>query len=477
MACDADDVLTLELVTFDELVITGLVAMVPNYVAAVVGTLDSALFDQTELDGPYVQVDDALDAGPDLIGASKISSFLSSIANAVYGRVNIAVHSHSIGMGVNATDSVVYNAANMLLWNDKCQYAVMTKRLCTVLGGSPSSSSQSMVSGSASPRTTNPLFTVGGGAVAAAASWSNGPGGWRINFTAGTHTLSFTAIGQNIKFYGTADATGRQLRWSAPSVAGGATQTATGAGSVAYLNGGAFWYEFIITGASPGETVTLIGPTTGVVTVHMIDPDYKTTPGITLHRACLTGGPLVEIHATALDSSDTAGPNALWLGGTTTTINRRTDQGNSMSMRENYAGIILQTDVNDLNNFDTAGSPWGYTLADHQRHLANYLAYHAANNIPVIVVFGPIRDPAYQPGARPYNQEDLIAAYKATVAAASNAAYIDLTEQFTGSTYTDRYNAQVAAGVMDPNSAIVHPGEVGHAFFGEQIADAILDAI
>lgn len=425
-----------------------------------------------ELDGNFELIR-PLVSRAGIVGAPKLRKALASIAAAASQRADIAVQSHSVGIGVSATGGTTYDATNMELWNTRAMFPLMARQLCAAIGGTAATASQSVASGSASPRTTNPLFVVGGGASAASSTWGAGAGGWRIAMTAAAHTVAVKAIGSALKICGVADAAGRQARWNAPSVSAGATQTAAAAGSTALLNGGGVWYEWTITGVTPGETVTLMGPTAGLYTITQIDPDYRTDAGITLHRQCLTGAPAAEISAAYLDNTDTQGPNAAWLGSTTFIQNTRADQARSLSLRPAAMDLVIaMTDVNDLNTFDAAGSAWAYSLADHQRHLSNYLAYHAANSIPVLCVFGPMRDPTYLPGARPYDQVQLIAALKAACDASTNGAYIDLTAPF-GSGAQAAYDAQVAAGLLED---IVHPGATGHPYWGRVLAGAILDA-
>ena len=285
-------------------------------------------------------------------------------------------------------------------------------------------------------------------------------------------TCSFVAVGTSIRIYGLATAAGIAARWNAPSVSAGATQTAAVAGSSALPSSGV-WYEWTITGVTPGETVTLMGPTSGAYTVSMVDMDYRTDAGVTVHRMCVSGASAVSIHAAHLDSTDTLGPDVTWIGSSPTAVNNRLANAQSMSTRvTGLAGIIVQTDANDLNDWSlTTGSAWAYTLADHKRHMANFLTYHASLSLPVLCVFGPIRDPSFATGDRPYDQAQLIAAKKEAVAESTNGAYIDLTDEFTGATLAARYAANQSL-----LNDIVHPNKPGHGYFGGRIAAALRNA-
>lgn len=409
-------------------------------------------------------------SGGGIVGVSKIRKLLSAIGQAAYRRVNLSYHGHSIVVGVDANSSGAFNAASLAAWNTQSQAAVLAKVLSAASGGAASSS---MIAMGGIIGSLNPLLTLGGGAPAQAVDGLFGPYGTRVTLTNPAHTLSFAAVGTAVRVYCVASGAGSTtpLRWSAPSVSGGVTQT--GPSPAASPNPGntpdgtRTWCEFTIGPVVPGETVSLVGPTSGSYSVYLIDADYKTTPGVTVNRIAQSGATLAGLHAAATDNTDTGGYFGGWLG--SGNANVRLGQQQSLSVRVPSDGALLQTEVNDLNEW---AQSWNYTLADLQRHLSNYLSYHNTLGLPVLMVLGPIRDPSFSVGTRPYQQTDLIAAYKAVIDAAPNAAYLDLTAEFGGAT-TAGYALQGAAGLMQDN---VHPNQIGHGYFGNRIAQALLAA-
>lgn len=406
-----------------------------------------------------------------IVGAPKLRKLLSALGQASYRRVNIGLHSHSIGVGVDATSAGTYGATQFSDWHTQSWAAITAKILSAATGGFGSSAGL-CVGGTGN--TYNPLLTLGGGAATPTPDALFGPAFWRATMTAPAHTYSFKAVGAYVRVYAVLSGTdlagaGVQPRWSAPSVSAGATQViaapTAALGAALTPAGNRTFYEFTVGPVVPGETVTFIGPTASSWSFYYLDLDYRpSAAGVTIHRLCQPGASLASIHNSALDNTDTLGPNS---GSANAT--QRLGQAQSMSTRLPLDGVILQSDVNDLNEFGV----WGYTLADMKRHLANYLAYHASLGLPALVICGPIRDPAFNVGSRPYNQDNLVAAYAEAVAAAPNAAFLDLTKEWAGSTITERYDAQVASGVMQDN---VHWNRTGHGSAGMQIGEALLQA-
>lgn len=412
---------------------------------------------------------------PGLYGASRIRKMLAAIGQASYRRVNLGYHSHSIGVGISAGDSATYDAAAFTLFESRSQAAIIAKTISAAYGGTGSTAGFVM-SGPASG--ANPLLTMGGGASAPShSSPFFGPSGWTATLSSSGHTLAFTAVGAYARVYCAAGGAGSTIaaRWSAPSVSGGATQTATlPAASPNPGNtpaGDRTWYEFTIGPVTPGETVTLMAPTTSSIRVYYIDTNYlPSTAGVTVHRLSRPGARLTGLHAAALDATDTQSPNANWIG-TDASANGliRAGQAASMSVRVPQDGVILQTDVNDMNSYLT----YGYSLADQKRHLTNYLNYHAGLGLPVLCVFGPIRDPALNDAGTPYTQAELIAGFRDVVESSTNAAYIDLTSEWPGSNIQTRYDTQAAGGLLYDT---VHPNALGHGYFGSWIGRALLQA-
>lgn len=411
-----------------------------------------------------------------IVGARKIRRMLSAIGQSAFRRVNIGYHSHSIGAGVDVTEAGTFGSAQWEAWHTRSQAAIIAKILSASTGGVSCSAN---IATGGTGGTRNPLLTLGGstggtpGIATAAADALFGPASWRAVLPGvdGTGTISFKAVGTSVRVYGVCSGISGfgQMRWRAPSVSGGATQTVSAPSAAPTPENNRNWYDFTISPVVPGETVTLMDPTSGSYGVFYIDLDYRPDiPGVTVHRLCQPGASLSALHAAALDNGDTAGTGA-WLG--SGNANKRLGQAQSMSVRVPQDGVILQTDVNDLNDYIDRG----FSLADMRRHLRNYLNYQASLNIDVLAVFGPIRDPAFNVGSRPYDQDALIAAYAEEISGISNAAYLDLTKEWPGVTLAERWTAQVASGVMEP-VPLVHPGAMGHGYYGAWIGNAIVQA-
>lgn len=427
--------------------------------------------DGASLSSTEVAATRALVSGDGVIyGAPKMRKFLAALGRAAYERVGFLYHSTSLGAGVDAASSGndPYTSTDFAAWDSQSAGALWAKMLSANVGGTASSAG-SVIGGTGAAN--NPIFTYAGGATTQLTDDKFGPAGVRAVLSGAAHTMAFAAVGTAVRVYAVTSGAPStvQARWSAPSVSGGATQTVAVGPATPTPENDRTWLEFTISPVVPGETVTLIGPTSSSYSVYYVDRDYKTTPGVTIHRLCQPGASLTEIHAAALDSTDTAALRSSWIGSGATAVNRRLGQAQSMSVRVPSDGFILHTDVNDLNEW----ANYGYTLNDLKRHLSNYLSYHAGLGLQGLVLCGPVRDPSFSVGTRPYDQADVIAAYKEVCAASTNAGFMDLTAEFTGATLTARYNAQSAAGVMQD---IVHWNKVGHAYAGTRVPRALLSA-
>lgn len=414
-----------------------------------------------------------------VVGIEKIRPLIAGIARAAYERVAIAMHGTSIEFGVGSNDDPgpALNAADFEQYRTQ-SFAAVLARLLSPPGTTPSCAYEPMrgTSGTATtPAGGNPLFTPGGGITFSTTTTGAGFSGWRARMGAPGNTCTFTAIGTRFRVYAYTAPGTVQGRWSAPSVSAGATQTVAADGSTATpLGDGGYWYEWSnATDVVPGETVTLIGPASGMYAVYAVDRDARTDAGLSIHRMAYSAGSATLVHNSHLDATDVAGPDASVLGASAAAVNLRLTQAQSLSVRpSNLCGTILHSDVNDLNTWDaiTGGgaSSWGYTLADHKRHLSNYLVYHASLGLTCLVAFGPVRDPSLPASTRPYDQAQLIAAYKEVVGASSNGAYIDMTAEYPGATLTARYVANQPL-LLD----VVHPNKTGHAYWAQRIAQGL----
>lgn len=404
--------------------------------------------------------------GAVLVGAEKVRSMLSAIRTASWQRVSLAFHGHSIIAGAYSDDGV-FDYASAQNWRTKSMAAMLSRALNGAVGGAWSSGIECI---------TDPqrgFLTLGGGAAFSPAFSSGGIGGFVCGMTASGYTASFAAAGSTVRVYAYASAAGVTARYT---VNGGATQNASVAPSTATGYAGMVWYEFTITGLTAGDTVQLMGPTSGAYHIYAVDTNYVTTAGVTVQRLGVSGAAGAQAVAAYLDDTDTQpGSSAFWTASGRAA--QRAMQTDSVTTRLGVAGVLNMFDVNDTKTFGDSGNgtAWGWTIADHRRHMVNYLNAMASRSLPVVLCFGPLRDPSTTSAlSAPYTQVDLINAYKDVADGFATCAYVDLTEEFTGNTLAERYAAQQATGLIFDS---VHPGSRGSAYFGAQrIAQALLSA-
>jgi lysophospholipase L1-like esterase len=249
---------------------------------------------------------------------------------------------------------------------------------------------------------------------------------------------------------------------------------------------GRYWYEFDITLANTGTTTILLQGPSGAAGVGGwlfagVDPRYTTSlPGLTIHRLSQSSQTLATLVAASLDNTDTKPTGSAWLGAGNVAF--REDQTSSLSTRYGLSGVFAGADVNDIISFGSGSGAYnyGWTLADHERHLTNYVNAMAARSMPVIFVVGHLRHTATPAmTGNPYTQSQLIAIYRKVAQYSSNAAIIDLSAQWGEGTEQERYDAMVAdtsKWVVFESPRYVHPSSAGHAFFGQYVANAIMNA-
>ncbi len=402
-----------------------------------------------------------------IYGADKIRLGLAAIARSSIDRVNIVWHGHSVPAGQSSDDTTNTDLTAVTTWRTNGLAAHVARQLNAAFGGTPGLGVETMA------LYHRLFFTLASGAAISAQYGSLGVSGYSIAMNGSGHTCTFTALGTAVKVYGSASVAGVVARYN---INGGSTTNATAAGST-LLNafGTVVWYEFTITGLTAGDTVQLMGASSGTWNVGAVDLDYKTTAGVTVHRLTYSGNMGVQTIAACLDDTDTQ-PSANWNGAAgTLPAARRASQTAFCTTRMAADLAIYHFDVNDIKGFNFSGQAWGWTLADVKRHMTNYIANLAALGVPVLLIFGPIRDPASANTAgTPYTQQDIIDAYKACAVASTNAAYLDLTDEFTGTSLALRFAAQVATNLTQDT---LHPNKAGHAYFGRRVAAALLAAL
>jgi len=395
-----------------------------------------------------------------------------AFAKAANTRVNWVWHGHSVVTGFGSDDTSNGGPTNVVVWARQRTSAILGRRLNAVVGGTWSRGVEHF------GVYNSGLFTFGGGAAISGPYGTVGIGGYRALLNSSSHTVSFRAVGTAVRIY-MYSTLGTVLRYS---INGGGTQSAAAAPNTPTPDGNGVWYEVTISGltggdgATTGDLVQLIGPTSSFVSITMVDQDYRTDAGLTLHALGVAGLMGAQAVAAYLDDTDTQPSTATnWIGTGATKAAYRLLQLQSVMTRLNASLVLNMFDVNDLKAYANASSPWGWTLTDHERHMRNYLTAVNGQGAKVLIVAGPLRLPSntvadMTGNPRPFDQADLIELYKRVVKD-YDAGMIDLTAEYKFPTLQSRYDAQQADGV---NIDTVHPNSLGSAYFGNRIADAIL---
>lgn len=412
--------------------------------------------------------------GAVLVGADKVRSMLAAIRTGGHSRVNLGFHGHSIIQGVCSDDTANLDLTAAQAWRQKSLAAMLSRALNGAVGGAWSGGIEAVTP------SQRLQYTLGGSASFVGPYGVAGPGGYVMALTAATDTATFVAQGTSVRVYAYASGAGVVARYA---VNGGSVQTAAAApntptGLVSSGNT-LVWYEFTISGLTAGDSVQLLGPTSGGSTnnyrVYGVDVAYTTSAGISVHRQAVMGSMGAQTVAGYLTDEDTGegGVGFFWTASGAGAL--RSMQTDSVTTRLGLAGVFNMFDVNDIKAYNFSGQAWGWTLATLERHMRNYITAMAARSMPVIFAFGPLRDPASADTAgTPYTQADIIDLYKRLAEASTNCAYIDLTAEFQGGTLADRYAAQQDTGLIYDS---VHPGTAGCGYFGAQrIAAALLAA-
>ncbi len=425
--------------------------------------------------------------------AGNVSSMLAAMKATDTQRAAVGWHGMSIDVGAgvgNFVDAV---------WRPAIQTASLPAQVAATINtakGGAFRTGVEFISATAGDNTTpSAFYTLAGGATMNARfSGAHGASGTTVSLgQAGTATVSFsitsTAPNHVVRVYGYVNTNvGQAARYSLSGANTRALGDAPAVTTAAPMTtSGRYWYEFDITLANTGTTTVLLQGPSGAAGVGGwlfagVDPQYDaTTPGLTVHRLSQSSQTLATLVAGSLDSTDTQPAAATgWLGAGNSTV--RADQTSSITSRYGLAGVFAGADVNDIISFGNGAGAYnyGWTLADHERHLTNYVNAMAARSMPVIFVVGHLRHTATPAmTGNPYTQSEVIATYRKVARASSNAAFIDISAQWGTGTEQARYDAMVAdtsRWVASEAPRYVHPGTTGHAFFGQYVANAVMAA-
>lgn len=422
-----------------------------------------------------------------IFNKQKIQRMFARLGQSSYRRCVIGYHGMSIVSGVGTNDVISSYTENFRL---RSMAAVIGKVLNTQFsnGGAWAPGADIFISG---------FETVAGGAAFTTAYGNVGPNGRGVSLGAGTVSIPVTAgrAGQVVRLLVLAVPTVNPTDpvTARYSLSGANTQATTNAtastGTPVAAIGNAHYYEFSITLANAGDTtVTIAQPTTGgTIIPYLVDMDYRTDAGVTVHRLAYTGTGITECCAWALDATDVQ-PAGNWTTVSTPLRQSQVRDTQTVSMLQRISATngganvpldaaICSFDVNDIVKSTT----FGYTLADHKRHIQNYVNKMTELGIPVLFVCGNMRDPSTI-SAIGMTQLDIIQMYKDVSDASSDicgAAFLDLTTEIYGTDPTQKYNAQWRDPLFQIASeapSYLHPTAFGHARLGGTIASSIINA-
>jgi hypothetical protein len=432
------------------------------------------------LDGTPASIDSTR-----IINPEKIERMVAKIGRAAYERVHVGYHGMSIVFGVGANNTTVYTGGES--GRIKSVTAVLSKILNSTYGGTfspgfdPCISSPGVVWGVTAPAAFAGPFS------------SAGPEGRAANPSTGSveYTVTGGRAGQVVRFYTYATPT------ATPSTPVTARYSIAGANVVATTNatpstGGPItplltghWYEFSVTLSNAGDsTISVLNPASGgTIVIYGADYDYLTSPGITLHRLARSGAGITDNCAWALDATDTQPAGNWTTTGTALQQQQRRDAqfesmtsriGNTGTPGVGIVGALCSFDVNDI----VKSTAYGYSLADHYRHITNYVNKMNGAGIPVLFVCGHLRDPSTITTTQ--TQQDIIALYK-RVSDESNsvcgASFLNLSIN-VGTPQQD-YNYQWRDSQMAISGEVppLHPNDNGHAKYGSIEANAYLASV
>jgi hypothetical protein len=378
--------------------------------------------------------------------AQHIRRFSGKLSQAYNSQINIGVIGHSVVAGAYSNDTVANNDG---AWNTSGWVAVMRSYFQGRFG-------------TASPKgglfpaelfSTN--FTVAGGAALNGPNNSVGLGGNRVDLAAAANTCTVTGTGRYLRVWGFATTAGVAARYNTD---GGGLNTAGTTSSGASPNG-QFWYVFDIDCATDAaHSVVLQGAASGSWYMYGFAFYSQTSTGVVVHRMGWSGKVLPDLIASSLDATDTAGP--AWR--TTLTANAKEQQLQSITTQMGLHLAVIMVDVNDLTGGWTS---YGYTLADVKRHAQNIATALAAKNIDVVFAVGLWRDPSSYGANVPFDQQQVIDAYREVASVTDRVALMDFTKAYP--TYAE-FNAD---GYMQDT---VHPTSLGHAWMGRVLYNGLI---
>ncbi len=417
--------------------------------------------------------------------AGHVSGMLAAMKATDTQRTAVGWHGMSINVGAGSGGFLD------VAWHSNYQTESLPAQVSATINTAKSGTFRpgvELVSSTAGDNTTpNSFFTLGGTAFMGSRFGAFGPSGQQVGLTAATaKTIAVTisgSAGQVVRFYGACSAAGVLPRYSMSGANTVATTNLPATTTTTQLGTGSFYaYDFSLTLTNAGSTtITILAPTSGsTVFIYGCDPQYDaSTPGLTIHRLSQSGSTLSTLIGESLDNTDTQ-PAGTWIGSGNAGL--RTGSTDTMVTRYGLSGVFAGADINDIISFGSGVGAYnyGWTLADHERHLTNYVNAMAARSMPVIFVVGHLRHTATPAmTGNPYTQSEVIATYRKVARASSNAAFIDLSAQWGTGTEQARYDAMVAdtsRWVASEAPRYVHPGTTGHAFFGAYVANAVMAA-
>lgn len=370
---------------------------------------------------------------------AKVLTGIAAIKLSGSNRVNIPYLGHSEIQGVCSDNTTNQTYAASQTWRNNCWAAKLADAFATRYGGTAGRGIETLAINQVG------RWTLGGGAVISSAYNGAGVNGIQVILSGPTLSVSFTALSTLNRVYGYATATGTIARYQ---VNGGAVQTAPAAGSDSTGFGARVWYEFDVP-CAVGNTITLLGPSSGIWVFLSCDLNHLTSPGVSIHRQAWSGYMLAQITGCCLDASDTQ-PAGGWTSGADE-ASFRYMQGQSVQTRFQPGSVppivFCTTDINDLKAYGNAATPWTWTLARQKLHKKNHAQYLAGFGIQLLEIAGIVRDPALTIAEGcPYSQRDFINMLLEVSDEEPNMAVLDLTQLFSGADLAAQYATQGASG-------------------------------
>lgn len=420
--------------------------------------------------------------------ARKIKRALAKLSLSTTQRINIGIHGMSIPFGWGVDGVSTYPQPASAKTNSVA--SILGKSLNQEFGGT-------FTPGIDVIDNQSGIFTIAGGAGYPDIYTGPGPNGVVANPGAGTVTFNVLGgrAGQVVRIYAVATTAVAVNAVYSLTGANSATDTQTASSVPAgnmLPNNTQHWFEYTIPLASAGDTAVILKnaapASTGVIGNNLlqiwgVDMDYRTDPGITVHRLCKPGRSLVQTCAWPLDDTDVwpVGPNPAtdWIGSDTATQNRRAANLQSMVTRPALDMAICWFDINDV----FYGPTGGFSEADHRRHIQNYVNGVTGLGVPVLFIAGIFRNPAsVTPTQGQFTQEQMIGFYRDASDASpsvAGAAFLDLSQNLLSTTLVTKYIeewADTTFRVPGEGENPLHPNKLFSAFIGQAIGASLMQA-